>query len=166
MPEEGPFGPAIIVLFRLSRFAKSVPAASLQSFWMDCQSFCACQLVQVPIRRLVPSRQNAFKKYLGFWATVGVFRCLYSSLLSSVPPGYTNELVPTLKPFWWIHFKCFLVSFIVWQMLLPNIHRELADSHTPYVCVQIKGVRQLKKSRGKKNYISKLHILTQTFSCK
>lgn len=47
-------------------------------------------------------------------------------------------------------------------MLLPNIYRELAHSHTPYVCVQIKGVRQLKMSRGKKLHFIIAH--TQTVS--
>lgn len=52
MPEEGPFGPRIIVIFTLSRFAKSMPSSCLQSFWMNYQRFPVCQLVQVPIRKL------------------------------------------------------------------------------------------------------------------
>lgn len=159
MPEEGPFGPTIIVIFRLSRFAENMSSSCLQSFWTDCQRTASMSTASGSYQKTVmPNRWNAFKKYLGFLLTVWIFWWLYSSLFLLMPLSYTNELIPTLEKLYQIHFKweaCFLASFIVWQMLLPNIYRELAHSHTPYVCVQIKRVRQLKKSRGKK----KLHFI-------
>lgn len=61
MPEEGPFGPTIIAIFRLSRFAKIMPSSCLQALWMDQQRFPVCQLVQIPYQKTeMPKRQNAF----------------------------------------------------------------------------------------------------------